>query len=685
MQQRRARQWHLGITLALVLPVLAAATKVRARDAEIEADADEPERPLMKVVKMLQDLKKGIETDAEADKEVHEELTCWCETNIREKTQSVSDANAKIPELQGFIQEAAAQIDELEVRRKDAADARDSNQKALREAQSLREKDANAFHEEEKGLIMAIGAAGQAITVLSEQHPELVQVRTAARSLQKARILSMGVLRGPAESALRRFLTEANLGDSGVRSFLQRPPGAKAGFKSYKSQSGQVFGILKQMKADFEKSLTEARESEKSAVAEFKELQAAKTSEIQMGNKLVVELDEQTAELGEKRAQALRELQDTKEQLVLDHKFLKEVKDKCTKGKEDYEATLKSRNAEAKAVVDTIVILNNDMTFDLFERSFPVGFLQVEQAARAEERMRRARAISMLRVSDEGEDSPRLMLLATRMHIDAMPAVHRAIDKMVVQLKAQQQDEVERKDWCVKQINENKASTAAATDKKSDLDTEITDLRKTSQNLQEQIEAVQAEAKKLDQQREKASDIRESEHAEFERTVTDQRLVQMVLRKALTRLRQTYIFLQAHQQAVDTNGYEPKKEAGQVLAAIETIIASAKKTEDLAVREERDSQAAYETFMKDSNALIVNFGKKASNLSEALARTTASLLNTKATLKETSGELESLKATLADLRSDCDFITDNFDTRQAARSEEINGLREAKSVLRGAK
>jgi len=161
--------------------------------------------------------------------------------------------------------------------------------------------------------------------------------------------------------------------------------------------------------------------------------------------------------------------------------------------------------------------------------------------------------------------------------------------------------------------------------------------------------------------------------------------MQMVLRKAVMRLRQTYTFLQAQQQLVDTNGYEPKKEGGQILAAIETIIAGAKKTEDLAVREERDSQTAYETFMKDSNALIVNLGKKASNLSEALAQTTGSLLNTKGSLKETSRELESLKATLADVRNDCDFITKNFDTRQAARAEEINGLREAKSVLAGAK
>ena len=47
------------------------------------------------------------------------------------------------------------------------------------------------------------------------------------------------------------------------------------GMQSYALQSGQIFSILKQMKADFEKGLGDELESEKS-VADFEEMTAGK-------------------------------------------------------------------------------------------------------------------------------------------------------------------------------------------------------------------------------------------------------------------------------------------------------------------------------------------------------------------------------------------------------------------------
>merc|ERR1719191_1115327 len=53
-----------------------------------------------------------------------------------------------------------------------------------------------------------------------------------------------------------------------------------AGFKSYSSQSGQIFGILKQMKETFEKDLSDAQGEEGTSVSDFQGLKAAKTSEM---------------------------------------------------------------------------------------------------------------------------------------------------------------------------------------------------------------------------------------------------------------------------------------------------------------------------------------------------------------------------------------------------------------------
>ena len=62
-------------------------------------------------------------------------------------------------------------------------------------------------------------------------------------------------------------------------------------------------------------------------------------------------------------------------------------------------------------------------------------------------------------------------------------------------------------------------------------------------------------------------------------------------------------------------------------------------------------------------------------------------LSTKATKeKKTSEEtqLGSLKQTMAQIHADCDFLIENYDLRKAARSNEIEGLANAKSVLSGA-
>jgi len=48
-------------------------------------------------------------------------------------------------------------------------------------------------------------------------------------------------------------------------------------------------------------------------------------------------------------------------------------------------------------------------------------------------------------------------------------------------------------------------------------------------------------------------------------------------------------------------------------------------------------------------------------------------------------ELEQLANEAADLHKTCDFVMENFDIRQSARDQEIEGLKKAKAILSGAK
>merc|ERR1719440_1048454 len=85
---------------------------------------------------------------------------------------------------------------------------------------------------------------------------------------------------------LRNALRRANLTPdqkAQVSAFLQQP----AGFSSYAPASGQIFGILKQMKETFEQNLAESQKDEKQAAEDFASLKAAKTKEMTSASAMV--------------------------------------------------------------------------------------------------------------------------------------------------------------------------------------------------------------------------------------------------------------------------------------------------------------------------------------------------------------------------------------------------------------
>merc|ERR1719191_2710458 len=105
-------------------------------------------------------------------------------------------------------------------------------------------------------------------------------------------------------------------------SFLSIP-----GMQSYAPQSGQIFGILNQMKEDFEVNLSEAQKSEAKAKSEYDSLKAAKEDEIDTGRKLIVSIDASIAETQEQFAEEAKQLEDTQAQLANDVEFLKNLKE----------------------------------------------------------------------------------------------------------------------------------------------------------------------------------------------------------------------------------------------------------------------------------------------------------------------------------------------------------------------
>merc|ERR1712187_153459 len=92
------------------------------------------ERPVQKVVRLLKDMEVELQKSMDDDKAVHEQLSCWCETNRKEKTAAIEAGEQKEAQLKAFIGETWATIQDLQVKRKAARDELYADQQALDEA-----------------------------------------------------------------------------------------------------------------------------------------------------------------------------------------------------------------------------------------------------------------------------------------------------------------------------------------------------------------------------------------------------------------------------------------------------------------------------------------------------------------------------------------------------------------------
>merc|ERR1719174_1778610 len=631
---------------------------------------------------------KQLEKEAEEDEEIYDQLACWCETNDKEKTKSIADAESHIEDLTTKIEELTASSARLNTEIKNLEKEVAENQNALDQATAIRQKELAEFNAEEKDLLQSISALKSAITVLSKhQAGALVQMpaghlnsvaATVNYQLQKWAPLLKGVLKHSERKALAAF--------------VQNPEGSliqkKAG---YAPQSGEIFGILEQMKESFETNLADTQKEEMQNQKAYDELKAAKEEEISAGQEQIDSKTQELATTDEKLAESKEDLEDTRAQLSADEEFLMMLKEKCSTTDAEWEERQKTRQMEMEACSKALAVLSSDDAHDLFTKTFNPSFMQTESKIQSE---RRNHAAQVLAAVGQKLHSPRLTALATKVRLDAFTRVKKAIDDLVAQLLKEKEDEIKHKDFCVEEFNTNQLQTEKKEHEKEDLLALIEDLELQIKTLTSEIETLKSEIAEMNVQMKRAGEDREKENQEFQQTVADQRASQKLLQAALNILKGFYEKKEASFLQKEPAGpppppgfkeYKKNESAGGVMGMIQQIINDAKAMETEAIRSEEDAQKAYEDFVKETNASVEEKTKTMVNKSEEKAKAVKDLTQANEDKEATLLELEQLSNYNAELHQSCDFITKNFEIRQTARDEEIEALKQAKAILSGAK
>jgi chromosome segregation ATPase len=656
-----------------------ASVAVFANGLELDADKN---RPVSKVITLLKDMSKQLEAEAEEDEAIYDKMACWCKTNDAEKTKAIAEAEQRISELTASIEEGTAKSASLTAEIKNLEKEVAANQQALDKATALRQKQLAEFNEEEKDLLQSIQALKNAVTVLSKHNKSLLQV---AESETGATVSIANMLKhqfNKHSDALLQVITPSQ--HASVQQFIQSALSGKA--PAYANQSGEIFGILGNMKDTFEANLSQSQKEEMENQKAYEDLKAAKEAEIAAGQEQIDTKTDELAATDEKLAQDKQDIEDTRNSLSADEQYLMNLKEKCQQTDAEWEARQKTRTEEIAAVGEALKFLSSDDAHDLFTRTF--NFVQMTSAQKSV----RAKAAKIVEAASHS--NPKMSAIAASIKLDAFTKVKKAIDDMISALTQEKADEIKHKDFCVAELHENESNTNEEERNKSDLIAKIDELDGRIKSLASAIADLEAQIAESQVQLKRAGEDREKQNLEFQKTVQDQRATVKLLDQAMAVLKGFYekakgnAFVQQPAGPPPPAGFKSYANNGGgsgVVAMITQIINDAKAMEAEAIHDEEDAQSAYESFVQGTNESITAKQRDIVSKKQSKATAEGDKATAEQNLDDTETQLQQLANENADLHKSCDFTLKNFDIRQEARDQEVEALRQAKAILSGMK
>merc|ERR1719384_1772750 len=309
-----------------------------------------------------------------------------------------------------------------------------------------------------------------------------------------------------------------------------------------------IIGMLKQMEATMQSVLLDGVKEEEAAIKTYDELMESKGEEVEA---LTASIDEKlklVGALGVDIIEMKEDLSDTEAALLKDKDFLKNLVTSCATKMKEWEERSKTRAEELTALSETIKILNDDDALDLFKKTLPSGgssLVQVQQS-RA---LLREKALKVVRnawrASDRhhrpGLDFLVLALTGKKALSQGMfDKVIKMCDDLVAELKQEQQDDYDKKEYCDAQFDlaDDKKKSLERAEK--DAENAISKAKEAIETLTDEIKALEKGIKDLDKSVVEATEQRKEENQEFKDLMAADTKAKEILKFAKKRLNKFY-------------------------------------------------------------------------------------------------------------------------------------------------
>jgi len=716
-------------------------------DEKLEADAvvDKQKKgaAVGKVAAMLENLRKEVLAEGEAEAQAYNKFACWCKETTADKKEAIKnngDAKTTIK----------ANIDDLRVKRGAFTEGMVESETELKDV--INQLKVNAQEHKEKMEKFNVNHAdlGAALEALQGAIAALKASKLNEPAADGAALLQAGVsakVKGTIRTSLLMAdalgLPRAKGASRAAEALLQEQPEVE--MEDFKFKSDDVISMLEKLKDDFRTTANDEKKTEVSRTAAYHTGKEEKTSYVTERRRLLDVARKGKADVSAELQSESSKYSQASADYLTDTKYLNELHTMCSNKAIAWDTRSQVRSDEIQALTTALGIIqgavagkttadiirfsqrsvgirvakavaSNRLAMQAIEadteamQAAPVLLQQQSQSSlKSIRRLRgvasrpwggeegRAAAVDALKASGAKLHSTALSTLATTLSADPFAKVTTLIQELIERLQSQANNEENQKGWCDKETGSAKQKRRYAAEEVAQLNSNLAKGEAERNLLSEEQGRLNEEIGELDDSLEGVKEKRASESLQNNQTVNDATEGQEELAKAIDVLTKFYKPL-AEKEIATFAGGNPSEDAPDAMfdneaykgsqGAATGIIGMLEVMNSDFVRTIKETEKAEAQAVDDARAFetstLSNKAQLQASLDDKAVRhgeVEAKISADNASLDTQTELVKNMVAQLMTLKATCVDTGMSYDDRVSRREEEIVALNKAYAIF----
>jgi hypothetical protein len=661
--------------------------------------------PIDKVITLIEDIQKEVETDAKDEAAAYDKFACFCKDTTLAKSKSVKDGEQNINKLSATIEDKTASKEGAETELSERKTRQEQLKTELQQTKNRCAKEKAVYEAAAADLNKAIADLKNAIKALEDSKPaDFLQMKANLRKTF-AMAEAMNLLQTPKHKK--------------VAAFIQTSAGVDPADPEYQFHSDDIIEVCQNLLKEYTENKDDLDAEWGKTSKACKEKIAALTLDIEKNAEAMKALEKRIAKLKEEIAQAREDLVEAKGQMEDDALYLKDLTKRCEDRSHDYDQRSAMRADELQALEEALGVLGGTVKTTADEVNVralvqtgaqapktnlrvgksmqkAISFLQGSSMSSAEE-ISKEKALTVLR--EEGKRLHSLTLLSLVEHAAADPfaKVKVLIQRLIERLLTEAKNEATKKGFCDTELGKAENDRDFRYEEANDLSAELAALEAKRFELKFTRERLKREIDQEDKALKQSTKDRKDDKELNQETIRTAKEGLAACKEALAILNKFYKqaakaksldFLQASPVDEDTEGAGFKgnyagKQSGMkaVFALLETIVSDFSRTLAVTAEEEHVAHRDFVNFDQTSKASIAGKTTGRELDGQDLETVEATIETKMADFQTSVNLLDAALQEIEELKPTCIDTGMSYSERVKKRDEEIAALKKAKEIL----